>query len=85
MPLVVGGVFFSIWDKHWLQLEWEGTLADQQVATKELLPIVAACTIWGSVWEIKVILVMCDNMTVVQMVTALSSTERLEEEEAKGC
>ena len=35
----------ALWDKYWLQLEQEGTWADQQIAIEELVPIVAACAV----------------------------------------
>jgi len=36
--------------------------------TKELAPIVAACVIWGKLWENKHVVVRCDNMAVVQVI-----------------
>ncbi len=35
----------AIWDGHWLQWEWEGTWMEQQIAIKELVPIVIACAV----------------------------------------
>ena len=64
-----------MYDEHWLQWEWEGSRADQQITIKELVPIVAACNVWGSEWQDKHVVVMCDNMAVVQVVTALSSKD----------
>ena len=57
-----------IWDDQWLQWEWEGSWADQQITIKELVPIVTACAIWGKQWEYKQVLFMCDNMAVVHVV-----------------
>ena len=67
----------AIWDKHWLQWEWEYTWEDQQIAVKEPVPIVAACTVWGSKWQDKHVMIMCDNMAVVQVVTVLLSKDPL--------
>ena len=52
----------------------EGDWADQQIAIKELVPIVAACAVWGTQWANKVVLVRCDNMAVVQVLTSLTSS-----------
>lgn len=65
----------AIWDGHWLQWEWEGSWTDQQIMVKELVPIVAACAIWGRAWQNKHVLFMCDNMAVVQVITGLSSRD----------
>lgn len=64
----------AIWNRHWLQWEWEGLWSDQQITIKELVPIVAACAIWGSAWQDKQVF-MCDNMAVVQVIAGLSSKD----------
>ncbi len=63
----------AIWDGHWLQWEWEGKWTKQQIAIKELVPIVIACAIWGGQWRNKLVLARSDNMAVVQVITSLLS------------
>jgi hypothetical protein len=64
----------AIWDKHWLQWEWEGAWAGQQITVKELA-IVAVCAVWGEAWQNKQLLFMCDNMAVLQVISKFSSRD----------
>ncbi len=48
---------------------------EQQIAIKELVPIVIACAVWGGQWRNKLVLARSDNMAVVQVITSLSSKE----------
>ena len=57
----------GIWEGHWFQLTWS-KLQDydrENIATKELLPIVIAAAIWGPYWQGRVVSGKCDNQAVV--------------------
>jgi hypothetical protein len=65
------------WEDAWLQLAWDTQWEGKSIAAKELVPIVLACAVWGPVWKDKQVLVKCDNMSVVQVVAALTSRDPL--------
>ena len=48
---------------------------DVNIATKELLPILLAVAMWGVFWRGNQILVQCDNMAIVQIIAANTSTD----------
>ncbi len=47
--------------------------ADMSIAFREFFPIVLASLIWGTMWERKTIVFLCDNMSVCDIVTKRSS------------
>ncbi len=52
-PLVLG-----------FQYQWPPAFRDKVIATKELLPIVMACMLWGLHWRDSSVIAHCDNMSV---------------------
>ena len=60
----------AAWKNEWIQYPWDHIWVDQNIATKELLPILFAVAVWGSQWRSKHLLVRCDNMAVVQILNA---------------
>lgn len=54
-----------------LGCEW----TQQHIAAKELLPIGLACATWDPQWQHKQLLVLCDNLAVVCVITAQSSKD----------
>ena len=46
-----------------------------QLSRLLLAPIVVECASWGKQWENKHVVVTCDNMAVVQVITALTSKD----------
>ncbi len=58
------------WDNRWIQCAWNTAWRDENIAVKELLPIVLAVAIWGQEWCHKRLLIRCDNMAVVQVINA---------------
>ena len=40
------------------------------------MPIAVACALWGPEWHQQQVLVLCDNMAVVQVLSALSSRDQ---------
>ena len=46
------------------------------ITAKELVPIAVACVVWGPDWRHQRMLVHCDNMAVVQVITTQSSKDR---------
>lgn len=62
----------------WFQLRWAGlgTLVDQNITIKELLPSIVAAAVWGAGWADKTVRSQCDNTVVAAMVNSRSSKER---------
>ena len=50
---------------HWFQLQWNTQSAALHIMTKELLPVVLACAVWGQSWSGCRVTVLCDNQAVV--------------------
>ena len=67
----------AVWQNAWIQLAWEAEWLDKSIAAKELVRIVIACASWGNQWSGRSVLIKCDNMSVVQVVAALSSRDPL--------
>ena len=61
----------AVWDTHWFQLQWgTGPFANSQIASKELLPIIIACGVWGKAWKGRHVLCYCDNVSVLNSRTS---------------
>lgn len=60
----------AVWEKHWLQCQWDSSWMEQSIAAKELVPIALAVAVWGPQWRHKCVAVQCDNMAVVQVLNA---------------
>ena len=67
----------AIWQNCWLQLARDNQWLRKSIAVKELIPIVLARAVWGDQWQNKEALVKCGNMSVVQVITALTSRDPL--------
>ena len=65
----------AIWNQKWLQVQWDDLWRDHHIAVKKLLPIMMACAIWGHQWRNQQVLVKCNNMAVVQVITNLTSRD----------
>ena len=55
---------------EWFQFPWPQNFIQQPIATKELLPVVLACLVWGRLWRSQHVLVHCDNQAVVSVVNS---------------
>ena len=66
---------WAVWQQAWLQHPWGREWASASIAAKELVLIMAACAIWG-LRPYQQVLVQCDNMAVVQVISAQSSRDR---------
>lgn len=56
----------AVWQHHWFQLQWKNEREQQHnIATLELVPIVAAAAVWGKYWQGQTVLCRCDNQAVV--------------------
>ena len=67
----------AVWHPKWLQCEWAGHWTDENIAAKELLPIVLACAVWGRQWQHKHLHCFCDNMAVVEIWASQTSKHPL--------
>ena len=65
----------AVCKEDWLQLPWAGCWTNESIATKELLPIIMACALWGLRWQHRWALVHCDNMAVVSILKSLTSKD----------
>ena len=55
---------------HWFAITWGECWRDIHITIKELLPIVAASTVWGKEWIGKHVMFRCDNAAVVAIVNS---------------
>ena len=56
------GAFFQ---GKWLQLEWPPQWSSVHIMSKELLPIVLSCVVWGPLLARHRVLFQCDNSSVI--------------------
>ena len=57
----------------WFQIQWPKSWEAVNIATKELLPLVAASALWGSSWTGSRIKFLSDNMAVVRCLSSFSA------------
>ena len=62
---------------QWIQCSWQGAWREVPIHTKELLPIVLAVATWGPQWRNSRILIKCDNMAVVNIISRSTSRDHL--------
>ncbi len=60
----------AYWNTKWLQLPWPQDWLQDNIATKELVPIVAAVALWGQYWHNSAIRCHCDNMAIVSAINS---------------
>ena len=60
----------AVWGCHWLQLKWPSQWLSENIATKELVPIVAAIATWGQRWSGSPVCCHCDDMAIVTAINA---------------
>ena len=65
----------AVWGKQWLQGQWIDSWDQVNIATKELVPVVVGCAVWGAHWRQKVVLNQCDNMAVVDVIRSQKSKD----------
>ena len=65
--------FAAIFGKRWLQGCFPCNCANMNIAVKELLPIVLAMQLWGSLMANSRILFICDNMSIVAVINSHTS------------
>ena len=57
----------------WFQLAWDRRSLPLDIAEKELIPIILACTAWGKAWSNSHIVCLCDNQVVVACLCSRTS------------
>ena len=62
---------------RWIQCPWHRIRQDVPIHTKELLPILLAVATWGPYWRNSQILIRCDNMAVVNILSSSTSWDTL--------
>ena len=58
----------TFYERKWFQLQWDATLSQKSIAAKELIPIVAACAVWGLSWNGLAVRCRSDNQAVVVVI-----------------
>ena len=55
------------WGTQWLQYKWPetGSFRDLPITQKEVLPVVLACSVWGSQWSGQTVQAYCNNEAAV--------------------
>ena len=62
------------WHGHsWFQLQWDTRSAHLSIVVKELLPIILACSVWGTTWGSHQVICHCDNQAVVACLRSRTS------------
>ena len=69
-----GGCAF--WQNRWLQLSWDPISACESIEVKELVPIVMATAMWGTFWSGTTVQCLCDNMSVVHVLSSRTSRSK---------
>ena len=59
----------------WFQFSWPELLAQIHITTKELLPIIVVCAVWGQAWQGKTVCCWCDNAAVVAIIRSGSAKD----------
>ncbi len=62
----------AVWEARWLQQQWPGAWDSVNI---ELVPVVVSCAVWGPQWRGKLVLNLCDNMAVVDVVKKQGSKD----------
>ena len=65
----------AVWGTQWLQGQWGDSWEQVNIAIKELVPVVVSCAVWGPQWAGKLVLNLCDNMAVVDVVKTQRSKD----------
>ncbi len=60
----------AAWGAQWFQIIWSSEWLEENISTKELLPIAAAVAIWGRHRQGNSIRCHCDNMAVVSAINS---------------
>ena len=61
---------------EWFQFRWPVEWEGVHITSKELLPIVVACAVWGSRWQGCIVRCLCDNAAVVAIIRSGSSRDQ---------
>ena len=60
----------AVWSQNWFHCLWNEAWAGVPINTKELVPIVLAVAMWGSLWRNSHVLILCNNLAVVMVLQA---------------
>lgn len=61
---------------EWFQYRWPSEYEGVHITSKELLPIVVGCAVWGKKWKSCTVRCLCDNAAVVAVVRSGSSRDQ---------
>ena len=59
-----------MWKREWFQLSWDAQFQDEDIAVKELIPVVMAAALWGHNWRGKTVEFVSDNAAVVAVLNS---------------
>ena len=60
---------------QWFQLPWTGKVVEQQIAVKELIPVVIAVVVWGEQWKELDVKCHSDNQAGVAVMQTRTSKD----------
>ena len=60
---------------QWFQLPWTGKVVEQQIAVKELIPVVVAAVVWDKQWKGLDVKCHSDNQAVVAVMQTRTSRD----------
>ena len=66
----------AFWQDRWCQLQWNACFRDEDIAVKELVPVLVASALWGHNWRGKVVLFVSDNAAVVSILNSGYSRDK---------
>ena len=59
-----------------MSVEWNACFRDEDIAVKELVPVLVASALWGHNWRGKVVLFVLDNAAVVSILNSGYSRDK---------
>ena len=65
----------AIFNTQWFFGTWSASQKSLSIASKELFPIVVAAHLWGPQWTSRRVEFLCDNMSVVAVLSSSTSRE----------
>lgn len=68
----------AFWGSSWFQLPWQSATGSEKenIATKEMIPVVIAAAVWGSKWKGASVLFCSNNQAVVAVMASRTSRDK---------
>ena len=66
---------FNTSNGAWFQLEWPASWTTVSITVKEMIPVIIATALWGSLWSQYRVNILSDNTSVVSAITSRTSRD----------